>query len=94
MKCLEAEIFGQVIRRLRREKGLSQEKLAELSDLDTTYISMIERGVRVPTIRTVFSLARGLGVNASELLLRVEADPCFLDTKDAKNTIVPSHSPQ
>lgn len=72
MKCLEAVIFGNVIRTLRKERGLSQEKLAELSNLDMTYISMIERAVRVPTIRTLFHLARALEVPAGDIIAKVE----------------------
>lgn len=72
MNCPESVLFGQIVRSLRKEKGFSQEKLAELSNLDTTYISMIERAVRVPTIRTIFSIAQALDVPASKLIQMVE----------------------
>lgn len=74
MKCEEAIRFGRVVRQLRKEQGLTQEKLAELSDLDTTYISMIERAARIPTIRTLFALARALHVSASSLISATEEE--------------------
>ena len=61
------EKFGQRIRRLRKERGLSQEDLAELSGLDRTYISGIERGVRNVALRNIEALAQALGVSISDL---------------------------
>lgn len=46
---------------------MSQEALAALADLDRTYISLLERGKRNPSLICVVSLARALGVDASEL---------------------------
>ncbi|MCE4564357.1 helix-turn-helix transcriptional regulator [Maribellus sp. CM-23] len=64
--------FGKVIRELREEKKLSQEKLAELCDLDRTYISLLERGLRQPTITTIFKLGKALGISPSKLVEQVE----------------------
>ncbi|MBM4422449.1 MAG: helix-turn-helix transcriptional regulator [Chloroflexi bacterium] len=61
------ERFGQRIRELRKERGLSQESLAELCGLDRTYISGIERGLRNVALRNIDALAQGLGVSISEL---------------------------
>src|SRR5690348_1910841 len=44
------ERFGLNLQRLRREKGLSQEELADLADIHQTYLSGVERGKRNPTI--------------------------------------------
>lgn len=66
------EIFGQVLRRIRLEKKLSQEELAHVCGLDRTYISLMERGKRKPTINTVFALAKGLHVLPSILVLETE----------------------
>lgn len=52
--------FGQVIKQLRNEKRLSQEKLAFESSLDRSYISQIECGHRQPTLLTIFQLAKAL----------------------------------
>ena len=59
--------FGQRIRTLRKDRGLSQEQLAELSGLDRTYISGIERGIRNVALRNIEALAKALEVSMSEL---------------------------
>lgn len=61
------EQFGQRIRAIRTERKLSQEDLAELSNLDRTYISGIERGVRNISLRNIEVLAQALNVSISEL---------------------------
>jgi transcriptional regulator with XRE-family HTH domain len=52
----------------RRAKGLSQEVLAEKADLDRTYLSDIERGVRNPGIKNVIVIAKALGITPSDLM--------------------------
>jgi len=64
--------FGQILRELRRERGLSQEALALKAGLQRNYISLIERGVNQPTITTVFKLASALAIRPSEVIARVE----------------------
>ena len=64
--------FGQALREIRNEHGISQEQLALDCELDRTYISLIERGVQSPTIRTVAKLAEILGTKPSVLVLRME----------------------
>jgi transcriptional regulator with XRE-family HTH domain len=59
--------FGKTVRRLRGERGLSQEELADLCGLHRNYIGGIERGERNVGLKAVFSLARGLGVRSREL---------------------------
>ncbi len=56
------------IRRLRQEKGWSQEELAHEARIHRTYISDLERGVRNPTITIIERLAQTLGVEARELV--------------------------
>jgi transcriptional regulator with XRE-family HTH domain len=65
-------IFGTVLRELRENKKLSQEKLAEFCDLDRTYISLLERGLRQPTITTLFKLSDALNIKPSELVEMVD----------------------
>ncbi len=65
-------IFGQVLRRLRNFKGLSQEELASQCGLDRTFISLLERGKRKPTITTIFVIAKNLDIKASNLIKEVE----------------------
>jgi transcriptional regulator with XRE-family HTH domain len=64
----EGEIFGSTVRRLRLDRGWTQERLAEASGLTTTYVGQVERGVRVPSLTVVLKLARGLAVSPGELL--------------------------
>jgi transcriptional regulator with XRE-family HTH domain len=56
------------LRRLRRDRALSQEACADLADIHRTYLSDIERGARNPTITVVDRIARGLKVSIGELL--------------------------
>lgn len=65
-------IFGNVLRELREKKKLSQEKLAEFCNLDRTYISLLERGLRQPTLTTLFKLSDALNIKPSELVEMVD----------------------
>ena len=56
------------VRRIRREKGWSQEELADRADVHRTYISGVERLVRNPTITIVGRIADALGVQVGELV--------------------------
>ncbi len=66
-------LVGQTLVRLRRDVGLTQEKLAEIAGLERGYVSLIERGLRMPTIETVFRLCRGLNCSPSGMIRDVEA---------------------
>lgn len=66
------QAFGITLRKIRLEKSLSQEELAHLCELDRTYISLMERGKRKPTINTIFALARGLEESPSVLIIATE----------------------
>lgn len=66
------EIFGKVLREMREANKVSQEKLAEYCDLDRTYISLLERGKRQPTITTIFKLAKALNTTPSLMIQKVE----------------------
>ncbi|MES2055530.1 MAG: helix-turn-helix transcriptional regulator [Pseudomonadota bacterium] len=59
--------FGKRLRMVRVRLQISQEALAELADLDRTYISLLERGKRNPSLVCVASLAGALSVTVSEL---------------------------
>ena len=65
--------FGDALREIRKEHGISQEQLALDSGLDRTYVSLMERGVQSPTIRSIAKLASVLGVRPSAIILRMEA---------------------
>ncbi|HEX5796763.1 MAG TPA: helix-turn-helix transcriptional regulator [Candidatus Saccharimonadales bacterium] len=59
--------LGKRVRELRKKTGISQEKLGELTSLDRTYISGIERGKRNPSLRNIEKIAKALNVNISDI---------------------------
>ncbi|MDY4333856.1 helix-turn-helix transcriptional regulator [Pectobacterium brasiliense] len=59
--------FGQRVKTLRLQAGLSQEAFADKCGLDRTYISGIERGVRNPTLEVIGVIADGLGIELKNL---------------------------
>lgn len=67
----EGEIFGSLIRKLRTDRGLTQEALAERTELSVSYIGFIERGENVPTLTIVLNLAEALGADAGYLVREV-----------------------
>lgn len=69
-----AVIFGEVLRRLRKEAGLSQEQLAFEAEIERNFVSLIERGVNQPTIRVIFKLAKALNTQPSTMLALVEQE--------------------
>jgi transcriptional regulator with XRE-family HTH domain len=60
--------LGDRIRILRTKKGLSQQKLAELSDLSYKYLGEVERAQQNPTIQTLQKIADGLEISLNELV--------------------------
>lgn len=63
-----ARILGLNIRRVRKERGLSQEALADEVGLAVTYVGQIERGQRNPTLDVIERFAKALGVKPLDLL--------------------------
>ena len=59
--------LGREVRRLRKERGLSQEALADLAGLHTNYVGGIERGERNVGVKALFRIARGLKVDLAAL---------------------------
>ncbi|MEH7493628.1 helix-turn-helix domain-containing protein [Neobacillus niacini] len=64
--------FGKALKRLRKDRKLSQEELADLSGLDRSYISILERNLKLPSLYTILALASGLGIKASEFMIEME----------------------
>jgi len=62
--------FGQVLREYRLKSSLSQEDLALEAGVDRTFVSMLERGKRQPTLGTIFRIATALGVSPATLVAR------------------------
>lgn len=61
-------LFAKRLVKMRHDRALSQEELAERAGLHAVAITYIETGKRVPKLDTVYKLAHGLGVSVSELL--------------------------
>jgi len=65
-------LFGKRIAQLRKDKGLSQDKLAWGGDMARSFIGEVERGLRNPTLTNICKLADALGVKKSELFLLID----------------------
>jgi len=65
-------VFGHALREIREEHDISQERLALEAGFDRTFVSLLERGLRSPTIRTVVKLAEVLKVKPSAIIQRME----------------------
>ncbi|MGH8245821.1 MAG: helix-turn-helix domain-containing protein, partial [Gammaproteobacteria bacterium] len=62
--------MGKALQEFRQGRGISQERLGLDAGFDRTFISLLERGLRSPTIRTVVKLAEMLEVRPSEIVRR------------------------
>ncbi len=67
-----AAAFGRVLRDQRAVRRLSQEGLALGAGVDRTFVSQMERGIRQPTLTTLWKLAAALGVSPATLVARAE----------------------
>ena len=63
-------IVAQNLRRLRQDRGLTQEELADLAGLNRNYVGMVEREENAPTVDTLEVLAKALKIEAATLLAR------------------------
>ena len=70
-RALAVEL-GNLIRRLRLQRGYSQAGFAEACKIERAYMGMIERGEVNVSVRTVYKVARGLGLTLSGLFLELE----------------------
>ncbi|HVW19838.1 MAG TPA: helix-turn-helix transcriptional regulator [Opitutaceae bacterium] len=64
--------FGETVRRLRVEAGLSQIALAEKADLTHNYVGEIERGEKLASLETIVRLASGFGLKGAELMAKAK----------------------
>jgi transcriptional regulator with XRE-family HTH domain len=63
-----ATAFGAILRTARAGAGISQEELAERADIDRTYPSLLERGLRQPTLSKVIDIANAIGIEPAVLV--------------------------
>ncbi len=61
-------LVGQNVSRIRKKKGLTQERFSEISGFSQQYLSSLEQGHRNPTVVTLYELATALGVSHLDLL--------------------------
>lgn len=80
------EILGKILQQERKAKKISQEKLAKLTGLDRTFISLIENGKRSPTFSTILKICSALEIEPSELFSIYEKkDPDYSVKKGGKH---------
>ena len=68
MERLDYKSLGKRIKEARRERGMTQERLGELCGLSAAHIGHIERGTRIPSLETVYSISCVLDVGVDRLL--------------------------
>jgi len=69
-----AVAFGNVLRRLRIEAGMTQEKLGFEAGLRRTYVSILELGQQQPSLASILKIAKALGCSGQDLIAAVEAE--------------------
>lgn len=83
-----ARAFGLTLRAARNAQGMSQDRLSELCDFDRTYPSLLERGLRTPTVTMLLRLAGALGVEPSQLIIdtveRLNGKSALMSTRRPK----------
>lgn len=67
-----AQLVGDIIKEYRIGKHMSQELLSGLAGLDRTHYSKIERGLRTPSIDTLFKIARALDTPPDEIIRKID----------------------
>ena len=68
-----SKIFGEEMRKIRKEVGLSQEALALKANVDRSFMSKMERGIRQPTITIMFKLCDALDIQPEKLIASVRS---------------------
>ncbi|XJZ27514.1 helix-turn-helix domain-containing protein [Bacillota bacterium Lsc_1132] len=69
------KLIGERIRNIRKEKGLSQEKLADIANLHTTYIGQLERGEKNATLESIEKVANALEISLEDLFRSIRPNP-------------------
>ena len=67
-QCSELISLGRALRQVRLEKGISQEKLALIANVDRSYVGRVERGDNNPALLTLLRLAGALDISVAELM--------------------------
>ena len=75
METTTSKNFGELLKKLRTQKGISQQKLAESAGVERNYIYYLEKGTSEPTLGVLTGLASGLGMSLSEFAALIEQLP-------------------
>ena len=67
-------MFGEELRKAREKAGLTQEQLTFKAGVHRTYVSLLERDIKSPTLNTLFRLCVAMEVSAGKLIAKVEKD--------------------
>lgn len=89
---MNGKAVGQRIKEIREEKGITQEKLAEMVNLSPAHISVIERGIKSPNLDSFVAIANALEISADTLLVDVVENATESISSELSNMI--SHLPQ
>jgi transcriptional regulator with XRE-family HTH domain len=83
--------LGQRVRKAREDLGLSQEQLAERAGLHVSYVGQIERGLREPSLKSLFGVAEGLNLRLVDLVAEepVEEDRLLRELRRTIGTLEP-----
>lgn len=65
--------IAQALIKYRHLSQISQENLADLADIHRTYVSQIERGLKMPTLAILFKIAHALQIKPSDLIQEIES---------------------
>lgn len=79
--------LGLGIRDIRKQRCLTQEQLAEMSDISTDFVSRVERGLNIPSLERINAIAVALNITLSELFLHIdslETDSCPVHKRERK----------
>jgi transcriptional regulator with XRE-family HTH domain len=74
--------FADSLRAFRLDSGFTQQALAKECNLDRTFISMLERGLREPGLSTVFAIAKAFRISATEFVSDVDARKDFKEEQN------------
>ena len=72
IEVVDPKLVGLAIKKYRKRKGLTQEVLSGLAGLDRTHYSKIERGLRSPSLDSIFKIAIALNIQPHELIIEIE----------------------
>ncbi|MBR3482805.1 MAG: helix-turn-helix transcriptional regulator [Neisseriaceae bacterium] len=86
MSQILVSVVAELIKEIRNQRQLSQEKLADLANLDRTYISGIERGVRNITLESLESVISALSISNAEFFLALSSKLSKSESENEKTS--------